>query len=77
MTEMQQTETEHTTLDDMVNRMFERSRRLTPLYAQAVRDADLQVLILVRSQFAATVREADEFIANRLSMAIDRRLRDG
>jgi hypothetical protein len=62
---------------DARHRLIERSRVLTPVYAQAVLTGDLQDLLLVRQQLAETIAKADEMIATRIETQIRERLREG
>ena len=61
------------TVKPCVDRMLEASRKLTPMYAKAVADENLQDLILIRSQFAATLMDADRVIADCIVQNIRRR----
>lgn len=61
------------TVKSCAKRMFEEHHKLTPMYAKAVADEDLQDLILIRSQFAATIMEADRIIADCIVQNIRRR----
>jgi hypothetical protein len=62
---------------DARHRLIERSRVLTPVYAQAVLTGDIQDLLLVRQQLAETIAKADEMIATRIEAQIRERLREG
>jgi hypothetical protein len=62
---------------DARHRLIERSRVLTPVYAQAVLTGDIQDLLLVRQQLVETIAKADEMIATRIEAQIRERLREG
>ena len=60
---------------DARHRLIERSRVLTPVYAQAVLTGDMQDLLLLHQQLAETKAKADELIADRIEAQIRDRLR--
>lgn len=52
----------------------ERSTALAPAYARAVREENLQDLIMIRRQIAVTLDQADKLIVDCLVSNLERRL---
>ena len=54
--------------------LMDRIRREAPRYEQAIRDEDMQDLLLVRHELAARVREVDMLLADTIVDHVQRRI---
>jgi hypothetical protein len=68
---------EVSTAREMAARMIQRHRGLIPMYHKAVREENLQDLLLARHEMAAAVEQVDRTIADCIVKHIQRRLAEG